>query len=152
MKRRDSDTRKTKWCTIPWKMQQWYWFLSQCQSHKHAAEKFVLKQHKTVCWFHAKYYWICPGWKTVTLWNKNNQNGAMIWSVPLNMPNPQTCSRDICPESPRDSMVFSLKILLGVPKAKSTDSVTQEKPKWCNRSTGSFHNAKSTNMQLRHLS
>ena len=99
------------------KMVQWFdRFLSTCQTHKHAAETFVLKAHETVWCSHWKYYWACPRRKALTWQHKKNQNGAIVPLVPFTMPNPQTCSWDICPKTPLHSMVFALNIIQSVPR------------------------------------
>ena len=96
---------------------QWFdRFLSTCQTHKYAAETFVLKAHETVWCSHWKYYWACPRRKALTWQHKKNQNGAIVPLVPFTMPNPQTCSWDICPKTPLHSMVFALNIIQSVPR------------------------------------
>lgn len=66
------------------------------------------------------------------LWHKKNKmmhhslNDAIISLVPLTMPNSQTCSREIRPKTTQNSMLISCKILLNVPRLKSSDFVKQE--------------------------
>lgn len=47
--------------------------------------------------------------------HKKNQNGVIVSVVPFTMPNPHTCSWDICPKTAQHSMVFALNILQNVP-------------------------------------